>query len=340
MYFPKGHTNVFATIVVPVRNEEAHIERLIRSIYKNENTDFEVIVVDDHSNDQTVEIVKDLTAEFENLSFDRLPESQSGKKAAITFGVELANADLIVCTDGDGEVSEGWLDEHKRAYSVGAKLSFGPVRLMNSKRRFQIDMLNLELSALVGVGATTLKLGKPTMINGCNYSFSKEVFIQVKGFEGNEHVASGDDEFLLRKIHEAYPLEVKFLQTSEALVSSEPPETWNSFYNQRKRWASKWKLHNDAFSKIIPVLVFGAYFVWGFLLIETWMTQSAFGLILIGAKCLVDYLFVFTMSKVRKKGVNILSFISLQIIYPFYVVFFGVASNFGQYKWRDRSHRI
>ncbi|WP_456462672.1 glycosyltransferase [Reichenbachiella sp.] len=338
--FPVGHTDVFATVIIPVRNEDRNIERLIRSIYKGATGDFEIIVVDDHSEDETKSLVKHLQEEFEGLNLALLSEGQSGKKAAITLGVELAKGDLMICTDGDGEVAEGWLDEHRRAFSSGVKLAFGSVKLFNSSNSRWIDLLNLELAALVGVGAATLKMGRPTMINGCNYSFSKKVFEEVGGFEGNDHIASGDDEFLLRKVYQAYPYKIKFLKSSQALVTSEPPQDWEDFYHQRRRWASKWKLHRDVFSMIMPVFIFCVYGVWSWLLVDACLTLNTLGLYILGAKFIVDYLFVSVVSKVQDRRVSITSFVLLQIIYPFYVVFFGVASNFGTYSWRDRIHRI
>lgn len=338
--FPKGHTDIYASVIVPVRNESKHIERLIRSIFNGKlaHAEFEVIVVDDHSQDETKSIVELLKKEFKELNYVQLPEKQEGKKAAITFGVSLAKGDLIVCTDGDSEVTDSWLDDHKRAYSGGVKLAFGPVKLFNAKKSRWIDMLNIELAALIGVGVATLRIGKPTMINGCNYSFSKQAFEEVGGFDGNNHIASGDDEFLLRKIHLAYPYQIKFLE--EALVKSEPPESRQSFYHQRRRWASKWKLHQDKFSMIIPVLIFCVYALWCWIAIDASLTANPLGLYILGAKFLVDYVFIYSVSKVQVSRVSLRSFVLLQIIYPFYVVFFGVASNFGAYSWRDRTHKI
>lgn len=338
--YSEGHTDVFASIIIPVRNESKHIERLIKSIYNSTADNFEIIVVDDHSEDETKDLIRTLQSEYSGLNLAELSDDKSGKKAAITFGVSLAQGDLIVCTDGDGEVAAGWLDTHKRACTSGVKLAFGPVKLFNTNKSRWIDMLNLELAALVGVGAATLKMGSPTMINGCNYSFSKSVFEEVKGFEGNEHVASGDDEFLLRKIYQLYPYLVHFLKSQDALVISEPPEDWNTFYHQRRRWASKWKFHQDVFSKVTPVFVFCVYGIWSWLALDSCLTGNPLGLYIFAAKACSDYVFIHAVSQVQNRRVSVFSFLLLQIIYPFYVVFFGVASNFGKYQWQGRTHKI
>ncbi|SMD32162.1 Glycosyltransferase, catalytic subunit of cellulose synthase and poly-beta-1,6-N-acetylglucosamine synthase [Reichenbachiella faecimaris] len=338
----QGATSVFASIIIPVRNESKNIERLIHSIYKSagEQNQFEIIVVDDHSEDETKKIVKSLQVKYDNLNLAQLHDSQQGKKAAISFGISLSKGELMICTDGDSEVGEDWFEEHKQAFSRGAKLAFGPVKLFNAKNTRWIDLLNQELAALVAMGAATLQMGKPTVINGCNYSFAKEAFEEVGGFAGNEHIASGDDEFLLRKLFKAFPHQVQFIKSEKALVISEPVESLTQFYHQRRRWASKWKFHKDAFSKLTAIFIFLIYSIWVWLIIDAVLTKNLLGAFILSIKLLIDYIYIITASRIQKLNPSVFNFCLLQIIYPFYVVFFGVASNFGQYSWRERTHKI
>lgn len=334
--------SVFISVLVPVRNESKNIEKLIHSVQNGtfQSDQFEIIVVNDHSKDETVAIVKTLCKQYDNLFIANLSKDQKGKKAAITCGVSLAKGDLIVCTDGDGEVHPDWLNSHKQVYQSGAKLSFGPVELNNPKKTRLTDILNLELAALVSMGGATLQAGWPSMINGCNYSFSKQVFEEVKGFVGNENVATGDDEFLLRKVHNKYPKNIQFLKTQNALVKSEAPHTFSEFYNQRRRWASKWRFHKDGFSHFVPAFLFLSYLIWSVLIIQSIADRSYFGAVLLTSKCLIDYCYITLASKLQARQVSLLNFGLLQIIYPIYVVFFGVASNFGKYSWRERAYKI
>ncbi|MEP4095456.1 glycosyltransferase [Reichenbachiella sp.] len=334
--------NDFASVLVPVRNESESIENLILSIQRGniKSDNFELIVIDDHSTDGTIAVVESLQSHYDNLLLTILPDGQEGKKAAITHGVQMAKGDLIVCTDGDSEVHRDWLNVHRNAFEKGAKLSFGPVRLINlGKSRF-IDLLNLELAGLVSMGGATLAAGQPTMINGCNYSFSKEVFEEVEGFRGNEKIATGDDEFLLRKIFKKYPKNIDFLKTKKALVNSRPPQNFLDFYNQRRRWASKWRFHKDVFSRLIPLFIFLSYALWGWVFIQSVVDGTFYGIMILGFKCLIDYCYLSIASQLQMRKVSLLNLGLLQIIYPFYVVFFGVASNFGKYSWRERAYKI
>ncbi|MEO9964444.1 MAG: glycosyltransferase [Reichenbachiella sp.] len=332
----------FATIVVPVRNESSHLTRLINSVLKGstEPSQYEILIVNDHSEDDTLELAEQLADKNSNILVLDLPEQMHGKKAAINHAVQQANGELIVCTDGDGIVPKDWLNYHMSSFEQGAELSFGPVAFLDENHSRFTELLNLELSALVSIGAATLSLGKPSMINGCNYSFSKTAFLEVDGFLGNENLPTGDDEFLLRKVFKKYPGKIRFIKQDGAQVLSQSPLAVTEFYHQRKRWASKWRFHTDGFSLAMPAILFTCYALWLLLVLQSMATNNYSPLWVLGVKFLTDFVFLNIARLGQNAGISIVNFFLLQIIYPFYVVFFGVASNFGKYSWRERTYKI
>ena len=77
------------------------------------------------------------------------------------------------------------------------------------------------------------------MSNGANSCFNKSVFLEQKGFSGNERIASGDDIFLLEKIISKYPKGVAFIKSQDAIVLTKSENTWRELINQKIRWAAK-----------------------------------------------------------------------------------------------------
>lgn len=321
------------SVLVPVRNEEVNIKSTLQSILLNNHADFEVLVIDDHSQDRTLELVEAI--DDARVRAIQLGSSQYGKKAAIHQGVKEAVGGIILCTDGDTEVGGDWIQRYAGVLSE-RQLAFGSVRYRQTGGWY--SMINMELSALVGVGAATLMLGKAGMINGCNYGFRKDAFEAVRGFEGNEHVPSGDDEFLLRKIKKKYPSGVAFVK--DALVKTEAVSSWSEFYHQRVRWSSKWRFHRDVFSLALPVLLFVLYFLGVLFSVLSWETDWLLVVLALLSKLTLDYIFVKKATRLSQTRMNPLVFLLLQIIYPLYVVFFGIASNFGRFRWRNRSYQI
>lgn len=329
--------NVFVTVIIPVRNEQHTIVQMIKSVLANDYPDkkIQLIVVNDHSTDNTVQVLSKWVQK--GIQVLDLPPGQEGKKAAIAYGVSKSNGQIVICTDGDSIVSPGWIAAHVSALEQGSQLSFGPVTYLEPKG--WVALLNMELSALIVVGAATNHMGKPSLINGCNYSFKKETFLNVNGFNGSESIPSGDDEFLLRKVH-ARGFKVMFLKDNSALVQTTAPEGVKAFLNQRKRWASKYRYHQDRMSQTLPVLVFTFYL---FLLISLGFTFHEYPMIALSmfmVKSVADYIFIYRYLSFFREKIPLIAFLLMQIIYPFYVIFFGLASNFGQFAWKGRKHRI
>ena len=81
----------------------------------------------------------------------------------------------------------------------------------------------IEFSSLIASAAATLTLGFPTMCNGANLAYRKTTFVEVNGFDGNAHIASGDDEFLMRKVVKKFGAKsLKFLRDFNAVVTTNP----------------------------------------------------------------------------------------------------------------------
>jgi biofilm PGA synthesis N-glycosyltransferase PgaC len=338
--FEKNTVNI--SILIPVRNEAENIEVLIRSIYKvaYDESRYEVIVINDHSTDNTRDIVKILTKEYDQLKLIDQKNGVSGKKKSIELGVSFSSGEIIVSTDGDCHVPQNWLASYANTYgrSPNSVMVFGGVRF-KSDNSFIINLLNIELSILQMIGGASMNLGIPTMINGANLSYAKEAFKRVGGYSGNENIPSGDDEFLLRKLHSQFADRIVFLKDRLTIVETLPPSSFGTWINQRRRWAAKWKHHTDAYSKLIPafVFLFNAFSIYMIFNVLSGNERTT-SVIFLSLKAIVEYILISISTRFLGVSNGILNFIYLQLIYPFYVVFFGIASNFGKYTWKDREY--
>ena len=96
------------------------------------------------------------------------------------------------------------------------------------------------------------------MCNGANLAYRRAAFAAVGGFADNAHLASGDDEFLLHKIHAAFPGTAHFLADAAAIVRTAAPPTLRALLRQRVRWASKWRHYQSTSPRHLALLVLGA----------------------------------------------------------------------------------
>ena len=334
-------TTVSFTIVIPFRNEEAHLLNLVNSLnaLKFPKDRFEIIFVNDESNDSSIRIInKTIKPSINYTILENVLRTNSPKKDAITLAISKAKGTWIVTTDADCEVPKNWLIEYAKAIKTfDAKMLCAPVSINDSEgllsKYQQADILSLQ-----GVTMGSFGTGNPLLCNGANLAFEKKAFYLVNGYEGNSHLASGDDVFLLQKMKAEFPDRVHFLKSNAAIVNTQPVTSWSALIDQRIRWASKTAKVGNKSSLLLGLLVFLINLLWiiililGISTISPWYAAAVFILI----KVIVDALFI---KKIRLWMGNQLSFLSIFLsgfIYPFITCFVTIKSHFSSYQWKGR----
>ncbi|GAB3199701.1 cellulose synthase/poly-beta-1,6-N-acetylglucosamine synthase-like glycosyltransferase [Pontibacter aydingkolensis] len=344
---PDNYTPVTSiSVIIPVRNEAANIVALLQDLEAQQYPKelFEVLIVDDHSTDDTLKLIHQYNSGSTMSSSVLELKHVAGlsmKKAAVKYGVEQAKGELLVLTDGDCRVGPEWLKQY--AYTYETKQPYfisGPVCLQNTYTTFERMQL-VEFASLIGIGGASMAINRPNMCNGANLAYPKHVFEQVGGFTGNDGIASGDDEFLLHKIHQQNPGKAVFLKSPEAVVYTEARKNLVSFMSQRIRWASKWRAYQSVQVQLVALIVFLVNFLL-FLSIPFFLFGHLPLLVFLGAyftKFAIDFLFLERILAFLSKRKYIWHMLPLQLVYVPYVVFTGIGGLFGRYHWKGRSIR-
>ncbi|GAB1446895.1 glycosyltransferase [Flammeovirgaceae bacterium] len=299
---------------------------------------FEIILVNDHSEDNSENVVKSLIHDKLNYLLVNLDNDLSGKKSAITKGVELAKGKIAAITDADCVVPRNWLGIINASFEKDhIQMVFGGVRL--NGRSFFSKLQAIEFSSLIGSGAATLGFGVFTMCNGANLAFRKSSFEAVNGYEGNIEVPSGDDEFLARKILMIFPGSIHFLNDKEAVVASRSAANLKKFVHQRLRWAGKWKYNSSIRSQLLAVQIFLVQIVFIGLILLAFLPIEAkwVVLLLIGVKIILEIAFIYPVTRFLNVRWSWGAFLVLQLIYSFYVIGIGILSQVMTYQWKGRS---
>ncbi len=335
------HSNSVLTkvsVIVAVRNEEENIPQLIGCLLlQNYPKDlYEIIIVNDHSNDNTETLLKEYAAQIKYIN---LPENILGKKQAIAHGISHASGELIITTDADCILNPTHIGIIEKLYrSTGAKFISAPVVLYHIGNPILSRLLHhfqiVEFGSLILAGNALINMRKPLLCNGANMAYSKKAFDEVNGYAGNEQIPSGDDEFLLKKIAAKYPNDIYFLPDKNAVVHTPAMSTFKELVQQRIRWASKHKNYN-AFNKAILVAIFLANMMLYTTLFLPQQPLHYFALYFI-YKTLVDACLtsIYLQYKISIKTLIYLPIIEL--LYPVYLVYIGFAANFMKYEWKGR----
>ena len=331
-------SSIKITVLIPARNEEENIGKLLSSLEKQTYPShlFEVIVVDDHSTDNTAAVVNGYA--FVKLIKLGLDNINSYKKKAIETGIAVASGDLIVTTDADCIVPANWL---KTIASFKEKTNTvfiaAPVVLENESNLLQTFQA-LDFLVLQGITAASIQKRFHNMCNGANLAYERKVFFEVNGFTGIDHIASGDDMLLMQKIAQRFPGKVSYLLSKDVIVTTQPAKTWKEFFSQRIRWASKATYYNDIkiFSTLFLVYFFNcallALFISGFWMYFLWL--GLVGILIL--KTIIELTFIYPVAKFYNKQNLIKWFPFFQPIHILYTVIAGWLGVFGSFEWKGR----
>ena len=331
------------SVIIPFRNEAENLPILLASISKLKypKTLFEVIFVDDESVDDSVEKIESYHLKSFNISVVKnIRNTGSPKKDAITTGINHSKFSWIVTTDADCSLPKFWLDTYDNYIQIhNPKLVIAPVTFIaigSFLERFQL----LDILSLQGVTIGSFGINKPFLCNGANLAYKKDVFNAVSGFEGNSHIASGDDVFLLEKILKTDKDAVHYVKSKDISVSTNPESNFKSLKSQRVRWASKTSSYNRLFSKLtaLVVLFMNALLVCLPLLYFSGIVSVKVIIYTCVIKFLIDFLLIFKTARFFDQAHYLPSYFLSCLLYPFFSIYIALLSIFKGYRWKDRAY--
>jgi len=335
------------SVIIPARNEASNIEACIAGIRAQNYPShlFEIIVVDDFSEDETAQKVLKIAQQHSNVHLLRLQDFTKDenlvayKKRAIEIAITQATGDWMVTTDADCSFTNNWLASYD-AYiqEHDSVMVAAPVAYTNTGGFLSIFQV-LDFISLQGITAAAVASGSHTLCNGANLCYSKEAFERVGKFSGIDHLPSGDDMLLMHKMKKSYPGKIGYLYAQNAVVTTAPSDTMGLFIQQRIRWASKASGYQD---KIIFWILLLVYLVNFSLLVYLPINALQKGninnwLILMGCKTLIEIPFMYASAKFFKQQKLLWWFALMQPFHIVYTVVAGWFGTFGSYKWKGRT---
>lgn len=224
------------SVIICAWNEEDNLRKHLESVLNQDHPQFEVIVVNDHSTDETDILLHEWKKAFPHLhsiDLNRENANMRGKKFAVSMGIKGAKYDRLVFTDADCHPrSDQWL----RRMSAGMKdncevvLGYGGFEkrpgILN--RLYRYEAIHIALQYLSYALA-----GRPYMGVGRNLAYRKELFYKTKGFIKHRHVASGDDDLLVNEVSTGENTTI--VVSADAHTLSAPKETLGEWWHQKRR---------------------------------------------------------------------------------------------------------
>lgn len=320
------------SVVICAKNEEENLEKNLPLVLEQDYPDYEVIVVNDGSWDETETVLAQFKEKYSHLRVTKIPEEKQfhfGKKLAITVGIKAAINEWIVFTDADCKPSSKfWLREIQQNFKENNSIVLGYGKyesksgLLNKLIRFDTLFIAIKYFAFALSGNAYMGVGR-------NLAYKKSLFFNNKGFANHLKLSSGDDDLFINETATKNNVEIEYSHDSHTI--SEPEQNFSNWANQKRRhlttgfyYKSKHKflltLDNvtlilffaSVFTSIIFLNIFG-FFIAAFILRFT--TQ-----LVITKKA---------MNRLNEKNILLLTPV-LEVILPFLNLYFIMTSYFIQ----------
>ena len=244
------------SVIVCARDAYEYLLDLIPVLLKQDYPEYEIVLVNDCSQDNTEEYLKDLARKNPKINLVNLTQHLNffqGKKFPLSMGIKSARHDLLLLTDADCVPStDQWIKEMVKTYDNDTEIvvAYGPYferkGLLNKLIRF--DTLYIAMQYL------SLALAKkPYMGVGRNLSYRKSTFLKNKGFTSHYNIPSGDDDLFISQV--ANKKNTKIYIDATNRVESEPKKTWKNWVRQKKRHYSTGIKYKSQTNRILGLLL-------------------------------------------------------------------------------------
>ncbi|MBU0508519.1 glycosyltransferase [bacterium] len=291
------------SVILPARNEAAVLERTLASLFQQDYPgDWEIVVVDDRSSDDTPRILEEIARSNGRLLAFRVtdPHPKSPKKNALALGIRESHGSIIVTTDADCTYSSGWLRSmiSHMDPKVGVVAGLTMFELPTPRVPFWQKTQWLDFIVQQFMAAGAVGYGVPSSCNGSNLAYRRQVYDEIAGFGTASNQVSGDDVLFAQRVAKLTKWKTVFATTTDSVVRSLSVLTVRELIHQRLRWASK----GLAYRRSMSVFLFGLYafyFSWlaapiiailypatipGLALTALWKLAWEFGMVRLGCR--------------------------------------------------------
>lgn len=332
------------TVIIAVRNEEAVLEDVIRSVLEQDypRNLYELVIVDDASDDRTLEKARNVAANHPQLKIIGMPSHASDvggrKPLAIAEGVTAASGEIILTTDADCSMGKDWIRSMLGHFDPDVTFVSGPVLEEGGEGLFS-EISKVEFLGLIATAAGLIGIKNPIICNGANIAYRKSAFLQAGGYGDESHFS--DDEVLMQRIARRKLGTIRFCADPGATVRTKSPRTFREFWSQRVRWASK-RNHFEGGSILLQLVVLYAFFFVLFLSALAAFVLPFLALIvpvILLAKVAFDAKTLLEGARLFKSRFSFPHFMIAEVFHVPYIVFAAFLGQFASLRWKGKSIR-
>lgn len=325
------------TVIVCARNEYENLQKLLPALEAQDYPDFELIVVNDRSSDQSEELLREVKARFPKLRtihIEETPAHANPKKYALTLAIKSASHEWLILTDADCvPASKEWIKEMSKHFKPKTSIVLGYSPYQKTKGFLNYFIRFETLYTAIQYFSLCLA-AKPYMGVGRNLAYRKSLFMKNKGFIKHLKLTGGDDDLFVNAHATAKNTEIAVGQ--EKSVISVPKAKFKPYIRQKRRHLSVGKYYKFSDKLILGLLSFTHIVFWASLIALAGLGKEPYWLAG-GFLCRVVVQFVIFATAAKKLGekINLWALPFLDVIFAVYYLLTGLSVIFSkQLRWK------
>ncbi|WMI64354.1 glycosyltransferase [Aestuariibaculum sp. YM273] len=237
----KKHTqNLPVSVIVCAKNEAENLRTFLPSIISQNYPDFEIVLINDASSDDTLEVMEDFKTRHSNIKIVDVKNIEAfwgNKKYALTLGIKASSHEYLLFTDADCKpLSKHWIQEMSSFFSSKTSIVLGYGAYAKIKNSFLNKLIRFETLVTAVNYFSFAKLGNPYMGVGRNLAYTKKEFFKANGFIQHIKVRSGDDDLFVNQVATKHNTAICF--SKDSFTESVPKTKWSAWIRQKRRHIS------------------------------------------------------------------------------------------------------
>lgn len=228
------------SVIVCAKNEEENVKKFVPILAAQDYPDFEIILIDDASSDETLEVFEAFEKEYTNIRLVKVENNEAfwgNKKFALTLGIKAAKKEYLLFTDADCyPTSKDWIKEMSSQFTSEKTIVLGYGAYEKIAGSFLNKIIRFESMLTAVQYFSWAKMGRPYMGVGRNLAYKKEEFFNVRGFMDHMKVRSGDDDLFINQAAKAKNTTI--CTSAESFTYSTPKTSFKEWFTQKRRHVS------------------------------------------------------------------------------------------------------
>lgn len=225
------------SVIVCAKNEEESIKKLVPLLAEQDYPDYEIILIDDASSDETLDIFEEFEKQYHHVKLVKVENNEAfwgNKKFALTLGIKAAKKEYLLFTDADCyPTSKDWITQMSSQFTMSKTIVLGYGAYEKVKGSFLNKIIRFDEMLTATQYFAWAKLGAPFMGEGRNMAYKKEEFFKVNGYIEHMNIRSGEDSLFINQA--ANKKNTAICYTPDSFTYREAKNTFKQWFRQKKR---------------------------------------------------------------------------------------------------------